>query len=136
MREELAARPSGRGQGWFILTDDRGGWHRPAPDRAARRGTGSRPAWQGARSCWSHPVPSPPGSPLGLKARPRDLATQQAAASVGQGLLMGYYTQLFEAYGLGVGQVLLTADDVTRHSHYRNALPRPSAACWSSAWCR
>ena len=60
-------------------------------------------------------------SPLGLKIRPRDLATQQAAASVGQGLLMGYYTQLFDAYGLGVGQVLLTADDVTRHSHYRNA---------------
>jgi glutamate 5-kinase len=60
-------------------------------------------------------------SPLGLKFRPRDLATQQAAASVGQGLLMGRYTQLFEAYGLGVGQVLLTADDVTRHSHYRNA---------------
>jgi glutamate 5-kinase len=59
--------------------------------------------------------------PLGLKARPRDLATQQAAASVGQGLLMGQYTQQFNAYGLGVGQVLLTADDVTRHSHYRNA---------------
>ena len=34
---------------------------------------------------------------------------------------MGYYTQLFDGYGLGVGQVLLTADDVTRHSHYRNA---------------
>src|SRR6187200_1862541 len=60
-------------------------------------------------------------APLGLRTRPRDLATQQAAASVGQGLLMGHYTQLFEAYGLGVGQVLLTADDVTRHSHYRNA---------------
>jgi glutamate 5-kinase len=60
-------------------------------------------------------------APLGLKVRPRDLATQQAAASVGQGLLMGHYTQLFNAYGLGVGQVLLTADDVTRHSHYRNA---------------
>ena len=61
-------------------------------------------------------------SPLGLRIRPRDLATQQAAASVGQGLLlMGYYTQLFNAYGLDVGQVLLTADDVTRHSHYRNA---------------
>src|SRR6476469_3376305 len=60
-------------------------------------------------------------SPLRLKFRPRDLATQQAAASVGQGLLMGRYTQLFDAYGLGVGQVLLTADDVTRHSHYRNA---------------
>jgi glutamate 5-kinase len=60
-------------------------------------------------------------APLGLKARPRDLATQQAAASVGQGLLMGYYTQLFASYGIKVGQVLLTVDDVTRHSHYRNA---------------
>ena len=60
-------------------------------------------------------------APLALKARPRDLATQQAAASVGQGLLMGYYTQLFAAHGIGVGQVLLTVDDVTRHSHYRNA---------------
>jgi glutamate 5-kinase len=59
--------------------------------------------------------------PLGLRARPRDLATQQAAASVGQGLLMGHYTRLFNGHGLGVGQVLLTADDVTRHSHYRNA---------------
>jgi glutamate 5-kinase len=67
--------------------------------------------------------------PLGLKTRPRDLANQQAAASVGQGLLMGYYTQLFDGYGLRVGQVLLTADDVTRHSHYRNAFR-------SLAWCR
>ncbi|HET8915552.1 MAG TPA: glutamate 5-kinase, partial [Propionibacteriaceae bacterium] len=60
-------------------------------------------------------------SPLGLKTRPHDLANQQAAASVGQGLLMGYYTKLFDRYGLRVGQVLLTADDVTRHAHYRNA---------------
>jgi glutamate 5-kinase len=60
-------------------------------------------------------------APLRLKARPQDLATQQAAASVGQGLLIGYYTQLFSAYGIEVGQVLLTVDDVTRHSHYRNA---------------
>ena len=60
-------------------------------------------------------------SPLGLKTRPRDLATQQAAASVGQGLLMGYYTHLFAAHGLEVGQVLLTVDDVTRRGHYRNA---------------
>src|ERR671916_721974 len=60
-------------------------------------------------------------APLSLRTRPRDLATQQAAASVGQSLLMGYYTQLFGAHGLGVGQVLLTVDDVTRHGHYRNA---------------
>jgi glutamate 5-kinase len=60
-------------------------------------------------------------APLALRSRPRDLATQQAAASVGQGLLMGYYTHLFGTHALGVGQVLLTVDDVTRHSHYRNA---------------
>jgi glutamate 5-kinase len=60
-------------------------------------------------------------APLTLRARPQDLATQQAAASVGQGLLMGQYTQLFGQYGLTVGQVLLTVDDVTRRGHYRNA---------------
>lgn len=59
--------------------------------------------------------------PLGLSQRPRDLATQQAAASVGQGALMAAYSRAFAAYGLTVGQVLLTADDVTRRSHYTNA---------------
>src|SRR5690606_22045097 len=60
-------------------------------------------------------------APLGLKARPRDLATQQAAASVGQGLLMRAYTESFARHGRTVGQVLLTVDDVTRRAHYRNA---------------
>src|SRR5690606_32535772 len=59
--------------------------------------------------------------PLGLKARPRDLATQQAAASVGQGVLVARYTSSFARYGLRVGQVLLTADDMMRRSQYRNA---------------
>jgi glutamate 5-kinase len=60
-------------------------------------------------------------APLGLARRPRDLATQQAAASVGQGLLMARYTQGFARHGITVGQVLLTAEDVIRRSHYRNA---------------
>ena len=60
-------------------------------------------------------------APLGLGRRPRDLARQQAAASVGQGLLMHRYTAAFAAHHLTVGQVLLTVDDVTRRSHYRNA---------------
>ncbi|HEY6492345.1 MAG TPA: glutamate 5-kinase [Trebonia sp.] len=60
-------------------------------------------------------------APLGLKKRPRDLATQQAAASVGQGLLIARYTEAFNRHGLGVGQVLLTADDLMRRAHYRNA---------------
>ncbi len=59
--------------------------------------------------------------PLGLRARPRDLATQQAAASVGQLLLIERYAASFARYGLRVGQVLLTADDLHRRGHYRNA---------------
>jgi glutamate 5-kinase len=59
--------------------------------------------------------------PLGLSARPRDLATQQAAASVGQGMLIARYSQAFARHDLTVGQVLLTADDVVRRAHYRNA---------------
>jgi glutamate 5-kinase len=60
-------------------------------------------------------------APLGLARRPRDLATQQAAASVGQGLLVHHYTEDFHRHGITVGQVLLTVDDMTRRSHYRNA---------------
>jgi len=59
--------------------------------------------------------------PLGLSTRPRDLATQQAAASVGQGLLVAHYTKAFADHGLRVGQVLLTAEDTVRRGHYRNA---------------
>ncbi len=60
-------------------------------------------------------------APLGLAKRPRDLATQQAAASVGQGLLMARYTQAFGAHGVTVSQVLLTADDLMRRSQHANA---------------
>jgi glutamate 5-kinase len=59
--------------------------------------------------------------PLNLRSRPRDLATQQAAASVGQGLLMHRYTEAFAQRKVTVGQVLMTAEDVVRRSHYRNA---------------
>ncbi len=59
--------------------------------------------------------------PLGIRRRPRDLATQQAAASVGQGILLAHYTGAFARYDRTVGQVLLTAEDVTRRAHYRNA---------------
>lgn len=60
-------------------------------------------------------------APLGLARRPRDLATQQAAASVGQGQLLAAYTAAFARSDLRVGQVLLTAEDVVRRTNYRNA---------------
>ncbi len=59
--------------------------------------------------------------PLGLQSRPADLATQQAAASVGQSLLVAKYAEAFARHNVIVGQVLLTAQDVLRRSHYRNA---------------
>jgi glutamate 5-kinase len=59
--------------------------------------------------------------PLGLARRPRDLATQQAAASVGQLLLAQAYAASFGRHGQAIGQVLLTADDMIRRAHYRNA---------------
>ncbi len=60
-------------------------------------------------------------APLGLRARPRDLATQQAAASVGQLALAQAWSGSFARHGRTVGQVLLTADDIARRSQHRNA---------------
>jgi glutamate 5-kinase len=60
-------------------------------------------------------------APLRMKRRPKALAAQQAAASVGQGLLVHRYTEELARRDVVAGQVLLTVDDVTRRSHYRNA---------------
>ena len=60
-------------------------------------------------------------APLGLKSRPKDLELQQAAASVGQGLLMHRYTESFARHSITASQVLLTSEDIVRRSHYRNA---------------
>lgn len=60
-------------------------------------------------------------APLGMSVRPKDLATQQAAASVGQGLLISYYNEAFTRHSLISSQVLLTIDDVVRRAHYQNA---------------
>lgn len=60
-------------------------------------------------------------APLGLRRRPRDLATQQAVASVGQLALAHAYAESWGRHARTVGQVLLTSDDVVRRAHYRNA---------------
>ena len=112
-----------RRQGRLVVAD-----HAPAggldaaPRRRARRRAGRRPASAGREVVLVSSGAIAAGlAPLGLRQRPRDLATQQAAASVGQGLLVHRYTEAFARHGLTVGQVLLTADDVVRRAHYRNA---------------
>ena len=42
-------------------------------------------------------------APLGLTRRPRGLALQQAAASVGQGLLVHHYQERFARHGITTG---------------------------------
>ena len=59
--------------------------------------------------------------PLGLTRRPSDLPRLQAAASVGQGLLLHTYRERFAKHGLACGQVLLTPDDVVDRARYLNA---------------
>lgn len=58
--------------------------------------------------------------PLGFTSRPRDLASVQATAAMGQGLLVARWTNAFHAHHLDVAQVLLTTDDVMRRAHYTN----------------
>lgn len=61
-------------------------------------------------------------APLGMARRPHDLATQQAAAAVGQGQLMAHYSRAFAHHGAQVGLVLLTVEDLIRRATYVNAL--------------
>ena len=58
--------------------------------------------------------------PLGFDERPADVVTQQAAAAVGQGLLMARYETAFARHDLRVGQILITAQDTIRATQYRN----------------
>ena len=58
---------------------------------------------------------------LKLDGRPTDLATQQAAAAVGQNVLIYRYQESLDRYGIVAGQVLLTAGDL------ENATPRSNA---------
>ncbi len=67
--------------------------------------------------------------PLRLTKRPIDLATKQAAASVGQVALVNAWSTAFARYHRTVGQVLLTAHDISRAgvAHQRPAHPGPPA---------
>lgn len=58
---------------------------------------------------------------LGLKEKPKTIPEKQAAAAVGQGVLMHAYEKLFSEYGKTVGQILLTKEDINKRSRYLNA---------------
>lgn len=58
---------------------------------------------------------------LDLGDRALDLATQQAAAAVGQNLLMRRYQDVFDRHRVTAGQVLLTVGDIENEPHRSNA---------------
>ncbi len=58
---------------------------------------------------------------LGLKEGARTIPQKQAAASIGQSRLMSAYDEAFGRYGIRVGQLLLTRDDLTHRQRYLNA---------------
>ncbi|SKC48424.1 glutamate 5-kinase [Okibacterium fritillariae] len=58
---------------------------------------------------------------LRLDSRPTDLATQQAAAAVGQNVLIYRYQDSLRRYDIVAGQVLLTAGDLENPTHRSNA---------------
>lgn len=58
---------------------------------------------------------------LDLKKRPSEVAKLQAAAAVGQGLLIYEYTKLFLEHEIQVGQILLTRFDMAHRELYLNA---------------
>ena len=57
---------------------------------------------------------------LGISTRPKDMATLQAAAAVGQVELMRTYGVLLAKSSLKIGQILLTQEDTTKRKQYLN----------------
>lgn len=62
---------------------------------------------------------------MGIHRRPKAIPRLQALASIGQNLVLNAYEQALGAFGLPIGQVLLTVDDIhdrKRYTNLRNAL--------------
>lgn len=58
---------------------------------------------------------------LGYVQKPKTIPEKQAAAAVGQGLLMHMYETFFSQYNVLVGQILLTREDFTNRIRFLNA---------------
>ena len=60
-------------------------------------------------------------SELGMAGRPEKVNELQAAAAVGQALLVRQYEQAFRPFGISTAQVLLTHSDIANRERYLNA---------------
>jgi glutamate 5-kinase len=57
---------------------------------------------------------------LGISPKPREIPLRQAAAAVGQSILMQYWSEAFSKYGIKVAQILLTYDFYSDRVSYLN----------------
>ncbi|AKB13195.1 glutamate 5-kinase [Methanosarcina thermophila] len=57
---------------------------------------------------------------LGISPKPREIPIRQAAAAVGQSILMQYWSEAFAKYGIKVAQILLTYDFYSDRISYLN----------------
>lgn len=59
---------------------------------------------------------------LKLRQRPTEVREKQAAAAIGQSILMGIYDKFFSEHNYTVGQILLTKDCITNAEMRNNAI--------------
>jgi glutamate 5-kinase len=57
---------------------------------------------------------------LGIAPKPREIPIRQAAAAVGQSILMQYWSEAFSKYGMKVAQILLTYEFYSDRVSYLN----------------
>ncbi|KOF56167.1 MULTISPECIES: glutamate 5-kinase [Clostridium] len=58
---------------------------------------------------------------LGFKEKPKSIPENQAAAAVGQGILMHTYEKFFSEYGQTVAQILINREDIFNEERFENA---------------
>ncbi|MDD2498457.1 MAG: glutamate 5-kinase [Desulfitobacteriaceae bacterium] len=58
---------------------------------------------------------------LGMQDKPKNIPEKQAAAAIGQGILLHMYEKMFKEYGQTVAQILLTREDISDRKRYLNA---------------
>ncbi|QPK94458.1 glutamate 5-kinase [Actinomyces sp. zg-332] len=60
-------------------------------------------------------------TPLQMNSKPTDLPLAQATSAVGQSILMAAWGEAFSKHNQQIAQVLISAGDMNRRKHYRNA---------------
>ena len=106
--------------GSAVLSKGDVGLHRPTMDRICRELSSIREEGREVVLVSSGAILAGMGR-LGLTERPGSIPLKQAAAAVGQTLLMRHYEEAFDPYGQKVAQLLLTQEDFRSRSRYLNA---------------